>query len=48
MPYESISSCQFRDREQHGAGVPHHDADYDRISAVTGQPTEWVAPKGSL
>ncbi|GAB4102207.1 PIN domain nuclease [Micromonospora taraxaci] len=34
--------------EQHGATVLHYDADYDRISAVTGQPTEWVAPKGSL
>lgn len=30
------------------ATVLHYDADYDRIAAVTGQPTEWVAPKGSL
>jgi hypothetical protein len=22
--------------------------DYDRIAAVTGQPTEWIAPRGSL
>lgn len=34
--------------EQHGATVLHYDADYDRIAAVTGQPMEWVAPKGSL
>lgn len=34
--------------EQHGATVLHYDADYDRIAAVTGQPVEWVAPKGSL
>ncbi|MET8204205.1 PIN domain nuclease [Micromonospora taraxaci] len=34
--------------EQYGATVLHYDADYDRISAVTGQSTEWVAPKGSL
>jgi Predicted nucleic acid-binding protein, contains PIN domain len=34
--------------EQHGATVLHYDADYDRISAITGQPTEWVAPRGSL
>ncbi|TQJ20725.1 hypothetical protein FBZ33_0928 [Micromonospora sp. A202] len=34
--------------EEHGATVLHYDADYDRISAVTGQPSEWVAPKGSL
>ena len=32
------------------AGIPvlHYDADYDRISAVTGQPTRWVRPRGSL
>jgi predicted nucleic acid-binding protein len=34
--------------ERHGATVLHSDADHDRIAAVTGQPTEWVAPKGSL
>jgi predicted nucleic acid-binding protein len=34
--------------EVHGATVLHYDADYDRISAVTGQPTEWVVAKGSL
>jgi predicted nucleic acid-binding protein len=28
--------------------VLHYDADYDRIAAVTSQPTEWVAPRGSL
>lgn len=28
--------------------VLHYDAYYDRIAAITGQPTEWVAPKGSL
>lgn len=31
-----------------GATVFHYDADYDRIAAVTGQPTEWAAPQGSL
>lgn len=30
------------------ATVLHYDADYDRISEITGQPVEWVAPKGSL
>lgn len=34
--------------EVHGATVLHYDADYDRIAAVTGQPTEWVAAKGTL
>ena len=28
--------------------VIHYDADYDRIAEVTGQPTDWVAPRGSL
>ncbi len=27
--------------------VLHYDADYDRIGAVTGQPTEWVVPAGT-
>ena len=33
-----------------GAGlcVLHYDADYDRIAAVTRQPTEWIAPAGAL
>lgn len=34
--------------ETHGATVLHYDADYDRIAAITKQPTEWVAEKGSL
>lgn len=34
--------------ELHGATVLHYDADYDRIAAVTGQPTEWVVAKGAL
>jgi predicted nucleic acid-binding protein len=34
--------------ELHGATVWHYDADYDRIAEVTGQPMEWVAPRGSL
>jgi len=34
--------------ELNGATVLHYDTDYDRIAAVTGQPVEWVAPRGSL
>ena len=34
--------------ELEGAIVWHYDEDFDRIAAVTGQPTEWVAPRGSL
>lgn len=28
--------------------VLHYDADFDHIAAVTGQPTEWVVPHGSV
>jgi predicted nucleic acid-binding protein len=28
--------------------VLHYDADYDTIAKVTGQVTEWVAPRGTL
>ena len=28
--------------------VVHYDADFDRIAEFTGQPTEWVVPRGSL
>jgi predicted nucleic acid-binding protein len=28
--------------------VLHYDEDYDRIAAITGQPTRWLAPKGTL
>lgn len=32
------------------AGFPvwHYDEDFDRIADITGQPTLWVAPRGSL
>ncbi len=26
----------------------HYDEDYDRIASITGQPTRWLAPAGSL
>ncbi|MFI7060900.1 PIN domain nuclease [Kribbella sp. NPDC050124] len=31
-----------------GLTVLHYDEDYDRIAKITGQPVEWVVPKGSL
>ncbi len=34
--------------EAAGDVVWHYDADFDRIAAVTGQQTEWIAPRGSL
>ncbi len=34
--------------ETAGLAMLHYDADYDRIAAVTNQPTEWMAPAGTL
>lgn len=34
--------------ERHGATVLHYDRHFDAIARVTGQPTEWVAKRGSL
>jgi hypothetical protein len=31
----------------HSPVVLHYDSDYDRITAVTGQPHEWIVPRGS-
>jgi len=33
---------------RHGATVLHYDADYDAIADITGQPMQWLMPKGSL
>jgi predicted nucleic acid-binding protein len=34
--------------EIYGATVVHYDRDFDTISAVTGQPAEWIVPAGSV
>lgn len=34
--------------ERIGRTVIHYDADFETISAVTGQPQEWVVPRGSV
>lgn len=34
--------------ELEGISVLHYDADFDVIAEVTGQPMEWIVPKGSL
>ena len=28
--------------------VLHYDADFDLIAEITGQPTEWIVPRGSI
>ena len=34
--------------ERERVTVLHYDADYDLIAQVTGQPTQWVAPRGTV
>lgn len=34
--------------ELSGLEVLHYDADFDHIATVTGQPTRWIVPKGSV
>jgi predicted nucleic acid-binding protein len=34
--------------EANGLTVLHYDKDFDLIAEVTGQPTEWVVPPGSV
>lgn len=34
--------------EAAGIAVLHYDDDYELIAQITGQPTRWLAPKGSL
>ena len=34
--------------ERHGVTLLHYRADYDLIAEVTGQPVEWVVPRGSV
>lgn len=31
----------------HAAVILHYDSDYERITAVTGQPHEWIIPRGT-
>ncbi len=34
--------------EAAGIAIVHYDEDYDRIAEITGQPTRWLAPAGTL
>jgi hypothetical protein len=34
--------------ERERVTVLHYDADYDLIAQVTGQPTQWVVPRGTV
>jgi predicted nucleic acid-binding protein len=34
--------------ESAGVELLHYDSDFERIAAITGQPTRWIVPRGSL
>ncbi len=34
--------------ESAGVELLHYDEDFERIAAITGQPTCWIVPRGSL
>jgi predicted nucleic acid-binding protein len=34
--------------ERHRVTVLHYDADYDLIAEITGQPTQWAVPRGTV
>jgi predicted nucleic acid-binding protein len=34
--------------ERHRVTILHYDRDYDLINEITGQPTQWVVPQGSI
>lgn len=44
LPDLLIAACA----ERAELTVLHYDADYDRVAKVTGQPTRWVVPRGSV
>jgi predicted nucleic acid-binding protein len=44
IPDLVIAACA----EHHGAVVLHYDSDFDLVGSITGQPTQWVVPRGSL
>lgn len=44
LPDLIVAACA----EGAGLTVLHYDADYERIAQVTGQPAQWVLPRGSV
>jgi len=44
LPDLLVAACA----EQSGLAVLHYDADFERIGELTGQPTQWIVPRGSV
>jgi predicted nucleic acid-binding protein len=34
--------------ERHSVRLLHYDADFDVVATATGQPMQWVVPRGSV
>lgn len=34
--------------EHYGAVIVHYDADFEHITAITGQPHRWIVPRGTV
>ncbi|HYP56396.1 MAG TPA: PIN domain nuclease [Solirubrobacterales bacterium] len=44
LPDLIVAACA----ETEGLVVLHYDADFERIAELTGQPTQWIVPRGSV
>lgn len=44
LPDLLVAACA----EKAGLKVLHYDTDFDRIGELTGQPTQWIVPRGSI
>jgi predicted nucleic acid-binding protein len=44
LPDLLVAACA----EQAGLVLLHYDGDFERIGELTGQPTQWVVPRGSV
>lgn len=44
LPDLLVAACA----EQAGLSVLHYDGDFERIAELTGQPTQWIVPRGSV
>jgi predicted nucleic acid-binding protein len=44
LPDLLVAACA----ERAGLTVLHYDVDFERIAKLTGQPTQWIVPRGSV
>lgn len=44
LPDLLVAACA----ERADLTVLHYDADFDRVAELTGQPTQWIVPRGSV